>query len=161
MLKSGKIVAVCTSPVRGVPKYQRPSVVVGPYGLVGDAHASRTRVSFKTGQTKFNDRHITLVAQEVLDRLNAELGLNLKPGDLGENFTTVGLGDLSVVKDGTRIQLGSNVVLRVTKQNDPCKNLLTYHPQLLKKVYGQRGLLCTVHEGVGSLVHPGDTVEIS
>ncbi|TSC71587.1 MAG: putative MOSC domain [Parcubacteria group bacterium Gr01-1014_38] len=157
---NGKVVAVCLSDKENVPKYPQPEAEIGPYGIVGDFHAGPTRISRRTGQPKFNDRQISLVAQEALDALNAELGITLKPGDLGENITTEGLGDLSDAQPGTRLRIGPSVILEVTEQNDPCKNLLVYHKLLVKKSYGKRGILAIVREGAEAKLRPGDSIVI-
>ncbi|MCH7758752.1 MOSC domain-containing protein [Patescibacteria group bacterium] len=160
MAKKGTIVAVCISSKGNVPKYPQEEVQVGQYGFVGDIHAGETRMSHRTKQEKFNDRQVTLVAQEVLDSLNQELEIFLKPGDLAENITTEGLGDLSDILDGSLLQIGDRVVLKVTEQNNPCKNILVYHRLLVKKIYGRRGLLAIVKEGVDLRIRPGDIIQV-
>ncbi len=156
--RQGLIVAVSLSGERGVPKHPQSAVRVGQYGLEGDCHAGPRYTNVRTGEEKDNRRHVTIVAQEALDEMNAVLGIALRPGDLAENVLVRGLGDLSDVAAGDRLHLGSQVVLEVTGQNDPCANLLQYHRRLAKNIYGKRGLIARV-ASTGEL-RPGDPVEL-
>lgn len=158
-MRFGTIAAVCISAEGNVPKYPQTEVVVGEYGFIGDIHAGPTRISRRTGQPKFNDRQVSFVAQEVLDTLNEKLGILLRPGDLGENVTTQGLGDLSNLMPGTRIIAG-DALFEVTEQNDPCKNLMRYHRLLVKESYGRRGILAIVVQGTDIPLRPGDGIAI-
>ena len=160
-MKKGIIVAVCISAKPNIPKYPQECVEMGEYGLVGDIHAGAMRISYLTKQLAANDRQISIVAQEDLDLLNAELGIALKPGDLGENFTTQRLGSLSGVIAGMTLQTGT-VVLEVTKQNDPCQNINVYHNQLVKVSYRTRtrGILAVVKWGAGWQIHPNDMIAL-
>lgn len=160
MQKRGKVIALCISAQGNVPKYPQGEVEVGPSGFVGDFHAGETRISRRTGQPKFNDRQLSLVVKEILDNLNAELGITLKPGDFGENITTEGLGDLSDIPDGARLRIGGIVALQVTEQNAPCKNLMIYHRLVVKKSYGRRGIMAFVCEGAGAVLKPGMEIEV-
>ena len=160
MPRIGRVVALCISEVGNVPKYPHEMITVGEFGFVGDFHAGKTRISRTTGQPKPNDRQVSLVAKEVLDNLSQELALELKPGDLGENITTEGLGNLADIPNGWSIKIGETVILEVTKQNDPCNNLSVYHRLMVKSSYGRRGLLATVVGGAGTVLRPGATIEI-
>ncbi len=168
----GRIIAVCTSPFAGVPKYIRDIAVMAEFGFREDFHCKPMRRSFSNpGTEKPNtDRHITVVAQEALDEVNEKLGLKLKAGDLGENILVKGLGNLSNVLDGMEIeiQIGTydehnameKAILVVTGQNKPCKNLNHFHPKLIKEIYGKRGLLCSVKSGIGKFILRGQRVTL-
>lgn len=155
MTKSGRVVAVCSSPVGGVPKYRRLEIEVGPDGVVGDYHAGPFNRHKKRGEPEPNTRQITIVAQEVLDEMNELLDIQLEPGFLGENLTVVGLGDLSDLAPGDLLHVGS-VILEVTAQNKPCNTVAVYHPQLVKTLYGRRGVCAVVR--VPGTIRPGDVV---
>ena len=158
-MKKGRVVAVCTSNKPGIPKHQRKSARVAKFGFAGDFHCKEMRRSFSSGGLKPNtDRHISLLAQEVIDALNKELTVSLLPGSLGENITTSGLGDLSDIPDGTLIHIGSSLVLRIMQQNDPCKVLQPLHKKMVKTIYGRRGILCSVVSGIGSHIYPNDVI---
>jgi MOSC domain-containing protein YiiM len=155
--KVGSVVAVCRRKEKGVPKYPQSEVEIGEYGVEGDYHAGPMRTR-SNGEVEPNRRHITLVAKEVFDDLNRELGTDIPPGGFGENILVEGIGDLSDIKEGELLSFSSGVELEVTGQNDPCKNLMVYHNQVPKRAYGRRGLL-TVVRTTGRL-KPGDTLSI-
>lgn len=160
MNKIGRIIAVCTSPDGGVPKYPRALVQIGLHGLVGDYHNREFRPSHNKSRLGVlmpnNDRHITVVAEEVYDSLNAELGTALSAGAFGENILVRGMGNLGDIPDGARLMIDEGlVVLQVTEQNNPCKNLAPYHRLMVKKAYGRRGLLCAIKYGRDAVLIPG------
>lgn len=128
---------------------------MGLQGVEGDYHAGPTNRHKKSGDPEANWRQITLVAQEVLEGLNARLGIQLKPGDLGENITLAGMGDLSQLNKGDRLFLGADVVLEVTAQNRPCDTIRVYHPTLVEEIAGKRGVAAVVIS-TGAL-RPDDT----
>jgi MOSC domain-containing protein YiiM len=157
----GEIVAVCLGKPGDLWKFPVPEVELGPFGIVGDRHYGPTRRSYKDPtKEKPNDREISIVAQELYDVLNQEFGLTLSAGNFGENLLVRGLGNLSQVLDKTYLWIGKGLVLRVSGQNNPCKNLMVYHTQLVKASYGRRGLLATVVGGVGEKIRAGDSIEI-
>ena len=161
MSKRGQVAAVCISPNFNVPKYYQDWVMVGQYGFIGDIHSGSTRISRRTGQPKFNDRQVSICAQEVYKELNEELGLTLASGDFGENITTLGLGDLSDVTPGAWLIIpNKSIAFEVTEQNDPCVNLQKYHKLIVRKTYGRRGLLAIVRMGAGLLLFPGEPIQI-
>lgn len=158
----GQVVALCTSDREGLPKYSQPSVEVAKFGFVGDFHCRENRPSFKEpGKMKPNDdRHITIVAIEALLHVKQELGITLWPGALGENISVKDVGDLSGILPGTRVSLDrGKVLLLVTGQNKPCKNLQVYHREMVKTIYGRRGLLCQVIAGIGETLTPNCTID--
>lgn len=156
----GRVVAVCISSEGNVPKHPQDEVRVEQYGFAGDHHAGPTRISRRTKNPTCNDRQLSLVAREVLESLHVELGVSLKPGALGENITTEGLGDLSDITNGTLLRIGDSLVIKVTEQNNPCHNLSTYHRLLVKTIHGRRGLLAVVWSGAGSIIRPGDRIYV-
>jgi MOSC domain-containing protein YiiM len=150
----GQVVAVCMSPNGGVPKYSQESIAIGIQGIEGDYHSGPINRHKKTGPAEPNSRQVTLVAQEVLEEMNARLGTGLKSGDLGENILISGLGDLSLLLRGDRLQLGTDVVLEIKAQNNPCNVIRVYHPTLVEEINGKRGVSAIVLNP-GS-VKPGD-----
>jgi len=152
-----------------VGKEPQPSgAVLGQWGFVGDHHNREMRPSFsKPGTFKPNtDRHVSLLALEVINSLNMELGLEMSSGTLGENITTHGLGDLSYISNGSRLIIKNSLecqlaILRVVEQNQPCKNLYSQHRLLVKKIYGRRGLLCVIESGIGKRICRYDSIEFS
>ena len=156
-MTTGTVAAVCLRREKGVPKYPQSEVTIGEYGVEGDYHAGPMRTR-SNGEVEPNRRHITLVAKEVFDDLNRELGTDIPAGGFGENILVEGLGDLSDIKEGAVLSFSSGVELEVTGQNDPCKNLMVYHNQVPKHAYGRRGLLTMVRT-TGRL-KPGDSIAV-
>jgi len=155
--REGQVEAVCLSKEGGVPKYSQQRVTIGPFGVEGDYHAGEiTRHGRDAGMP--NRRQVTVVAAESIDAVAKALDVTIPPGGLGENILVRGLGDLRDVEPGSRLHFSSGVELEVTAQNNPCKNLLVYHPQAVKELYGRRGLLAIV-SAPGEL-KAGDTVSI-
>ncbi len=160
---NGTVVAVCISHVGNLPKHAQPRVTVGTHGLEDDYHNRELRPSFSNrGTFKPNiDRHISLVAIEVIEEMAKLLGKTLGPGALGENITTRGMGDLSQIADGTRIMVGNGVVLRVSQQNAPCKNVrAAYGLEGYQFVEGRRGLLCSIERGFQKIIEPEDHISL-
>ena len=155
--KIGTVVAVCLRAEGGVPKYPQSEVTVGEYGIEGDWHSGPMRTR-SNGETVPNTRHVSLVAKEVFDELNRELGTDIPHGGFGENILVEGMGDLGGIAEGEILRFSSGVELEVTGQNDPCKNLMVYHNQIPKKSYGRRGVLAIVK--TTGRVKPGDTVSV-
>jgi MOSC domain-containing protein YiiM len=154
---TGTVVAVCLRKEGGVPKYPQAEVAVGEYGIEGDWHSGPMRTR-SNGEVVPNTRHVSLVAKEVFDDLNRELGTDIPHGGFGENILVEGMGDLGGIAEGDVLRFSSGVKLEVTAQNDPCKNLMVYHNQIPKLSYGRRGLLAVVRT-TGQL-KPGDTVSV-
>jgi MOSC domain-containing protein YiiM len=157
--EDGRVVAVCTSPAGGVPKYPQEHVAIGTLGAEGDYHAGPINRHKKTGDPEPNRRQLTLVAEEVIEELNARLGIELKPGDLAENVLISGLGDLSHLEEGDRLALGLDVVVEVTAQNRPCSVIEVYHPRLVEELTGRRGVAAVVVSP--GTVRPGDRCSIA
>ena len=153
----GTVVAVSLRKEGGVPKYPQPEVIVGEYGIEGDWHSGPMRTR-SDGEVLPNTRHVSLVAKEVFDDLNRELGTDIPHGGFGENILVEGMGDLGGIAEGDVLRFSSGVELEVTGQNDPCKNLMVYHNQIPKKSYGRRGVLAVVK--TTGRVKPGDTVSV-
>jgi MOSC domain-containing protein YiiM len=141
---------------RGLPKRPVESVRVTKAGLVGDFNLYR--------HEELNDdpdSAVLLVPLETLTQLNSE-GWPVKPGDLGENFTTKGSA-YDRFSPGKTFRLGG-ATIEISRACNPCSNLylLPYvgeakGPLFLKVMLGRRGWYARVTtEG---LVSKGDTIE--
>ena len=156
-MSQGTVVAVCLSATSGVPKQTQERIEIGRYGVEGDYHAGEYRTNGKR-EREVSRRHVTVVAEEALEAAGKALSITIPHGGVGENVLVRGMGDLGDVTEGQMLRFSSGVELEVTAQNNPCKNLAVYHPQVPKELYGRRGLL-TVVRSTGA-VRPGDTLEI-
>jgi MOSC domain-containing protein YiiM len=123
---------------RGLPKPEAPQVRVTSAGVEGDYNVWRQEE--RGGDP---DYALLVIPKETLDQLNRE-GWPVRPGDLGENITTVGL-PYAAFQPPCRFRAGT-VVAEVSKACDPCDNLtlLPYvgrarGPEFLKAMMGRRG----------------------
>ena len=154
----GVVIAVCQREDGGVPKYLQEQITIGKCGVEGDYHSGA--ISKRRGQEgRPNRRQVSILAKEVIDDLNSDLATEIPLGGLGENVVVAGLGDLSDVREGNMLSFSSGVVLEVTAQIDPCKDLMTYHDQLPKRTYGRRGVVSVVVST--GILKTGDAVSLT
>lgn len=98
----------------GVPKLAITEAHVGKLGLEGDRQI----------HTKIHggpDRALCLFSLEVIEALRAE-GHPISPGSTGENVTIAGL-DWAALTSGTCLALGDDVVVELTREAEPCKQI--------------------------------------
>ena len=127
------------APNKHVPMEElREARVLADFGIEGCAHA-------RTG----SGRQVLLVDRETLD------AMELVPGILRENITTVGLNVNSLEK-GHRLRMGK-AILEVTMVCTPCNQMERIRPGLRKELWGRRGMLCRILEG--GLLRTGDRIE--
>lgn len=132
----GRIVAVHLMAQHAFSKTTAPFIeVVKGKGVRGDAHFGvtvqhRSRVARDPAQP--NLRQVHLLQQELLHEVG-RLGMDVRPGDMGENVTTCGI-DLLGLATGTRLKLGATVVLEVTGLRNPCSQIEAFWPGLLHAV---------------------------
>ena len=139
-----------------MPKLPVAEARVTPSGVEGDYNVYRHDVARDDPGMA-----VLIVPLETLNELNRE-GWPVRPGDLGENVTSVGL-PYDAFTPGHRFRIGG-VVVEVTKPCTPCDNL--YHlpyvgvergPEFLRVTLDRRGWYAKVlQEG---LVHQDDPIE--
>ena len=98
----------------GVPKLPVLEVAIGPLGLDGDR---QKHLKIHGGP----DRAVCLYSLDLIQALQAE-GHPLSPGSTGENVTVSGI-DWAAVVPGARFELGSEVIVEVTRYTEPCKQI--------------------------------------
>jgi len=101
MTTEGKVMAVCVSDRKGIPKHDVGSGVLRvDWGIEGDAHAGNWH------------RQVSLLAMESIDKVRAK-GLNVHPGDFAENITTEGMTQIGKVchKGCTIFELSGDCVM--------------------------------------------------
>ena len=151
------VIAVARSAGHTFSKTPQASVrLIAGLGVEGDAHQGatvrhRSRVARNPSQP--NLRQVHLIHAELHDELRAA-GFPVGPGDLGENVTTRGV-DLLRLPVGTRLRLGTDVVVELTGLRNPCVQLEHFLPGLLAAVLsrgadgqivrkaGVMGIVCT------------------
>jgi MOSC domain-containing protein YiiM len=101
-------------------------------GVEGDAHLGETvkhRSRVARDPTRPNLRQVHLIHGELHDELRTS-GLDVAPGQMGENVTTRGV-DLLGLPTGTRLHLGDAAVVEVTGLRNPCAQLEKVAPGLM------------------------------
>ncbi|NLS76668.1 MAG: MOSC domain-containing protein [Chloroflexi bacterium] len=144
MNPQGKVVAVCVSSRKGVPKHDIKSGQLRvDWGLEGDAHAGNWH------------RQVSLLALESIDKMRAK-GLKVRPGSFAENITTEGI-ELYTLPVGTRLRLGGALV-EVTQIGKVCHTKCAIYDLAGDCVMPREGIFVKVLEP-GS-VATGDAVEV-
>ena len=138
----GKIIAVCTSPEKGMIKHDvREGLLLEELGIEGDAHAG------------FMHRQVSLIAVEDIRTMMEKLP-DLVPGSFAENLTTEGF-DLSQLKTGDRLRVGETV-LEVSQIGKECHTKCEVFKKTGDCIMPQKGIFTRVIKG--GRVKTGDTV---
>ncbi|MFC1967103.1 MOSC domain-containing protein [Chloroflexota bacterium] len=136
------VIAVCKSDKKGTRKEPVPQGLLREeYGLVDDAHAD-------------SGRQVSLLATESIDKMRGK-GLELNPGDFGENITTAGL-DLPSLPVGTRLRIGDEALLEMTQIGKECHKACAIRRQVGDCIMPSEGVFARVIKG--GTVKPGDTI---
>ena len=112
-MMTGRIVQISVSD-GGVPKTAVPSARITADGVEGDRQRN---LQYHGGP----DRAVCLFSMERIRDLQLE-GHGIVPGAVGENVTVEGI-DWDTVAPNSRLQLGDDVVLEVTRYTSPCFNI--------------------------------------
>jgi MOSC domain-containing protein YiiM len=127
------VVAVSLSPTHSFSKQPQLQItLLAGLGVEGDAHAGalvRHRYRVRKDPTAPNLCQVHLIHQELFVELSAN-GINIGPGEMGENITTEGL-DLLSFPVGTLLTIGE-AVIEVTGLRDPCNLMNDLRPGLMK-----------------------------
>lgn len=158
----GQIEAVHRSESHTMSKFTRPSIrLLTGLGVENDAHQGttvkhRSRVARDPSQP--NLRQVHLIHAELHDDL-ATKGFPIKAGQMGENITTRGI-DLLALPTGTRLHLGSEVLIEVTGLRNPCTQLDGLQPGLMQAVLDRDAEGNLIRKaGVMGIVLQGGTVQ--
>lgn len=138
------LVSINVSRTKGVRKTPVEQILVGPQGLVGDAHAGDWH------------RMVSLLAEESIAKMQAA-GLDVTAGDFAENLTTRGV-DLLALPLGTRLRVGDQLILELTQHGKECHNRCAIYYQAGDCVMPREGVFATVIEP--GEIHPGDPVTV-
>jgi MOSC domain-containing protein YiiM len=166
----GRVVAVALDDGHRFSKPLLPAIrLLAGLGVEGDAHCGVTvkhRSRVAVDPTQPNLRQVHLIHAELFDEL-AAAGLQVRPGEMGENVTTRGL-DLLGLPVGARLRLGREALVEITGLRNPCAQIDAFQPGLLKAVLGRDAKGRLVRKAgvmgivlAGGEVRPGDPVEIT
>lgn len=165
----GSVVAVSRLERHNISKSTRSSIrLVAGLGVEGDAHAGETvkhRSRVRRDPTQPNLRQVHLIHAELHDTLRAA-GLELAPGEMGENVTTRGV-DLLSLPTGARLRLGAEAVVEITGLRNPCLQLNGLRPGLMNAVLDRDADGALVRKAgvmgvvlAGGEVRPGDMIRV-
>lgn len=141
----GRIIAVCTSPKKGMRKKNVGTAELKPkHGIVGDAHAADWH------------RQVSLLAMESIKKMQ-DMGLKVGPGDFAENLTTEGI-DLVSLPIGTKVKIGETVIGEVTQIGKECHTRCAIYHQAGDCVMPKEGIFIAVLEGGNVSVN--DPIEV-
>ncbi len=139
-----KIMAVCTSDIKGIQKQQQDAVeLVVDHGIAGDAHAGKWH------------RQISLLSYEKIEAFKSK-GVDLDNGAFGENIIVSGI-DLSKLPVGTMLKAGS-VTLEVTQIGKECHQHCNIYHAVGDCIMPREGIFAKVIEG-GTLTK-GDEIHV-
>ncbi|THA23684.1 MOSC domain-containing protein [Streptomyces sp. RKND-216] len=168
-MTGGTVRAVSSNPEYSFTKPNRASVtLLAGLGVEGDVHAGETvkhRSRVAKDPTQPNLRQVHLIHEELFAEVAAE-GFAVRPGDLGENITTVGV-DLLALPTGTLLRLGADAVVEVTGLRNPCVQIDGFQDGLLKRMVHRdedgglvrkSGIMGVVR--AGGVVRPGDPIAV-
>ena len=134
----GKVVAICTSAVRGIQKTPVQSArFQADWGLAEDAHAGHWH------------RQVSLLSADKIAAFN-EKGAGVQPGAFGENLVVEGF-DFRALPVGTLLRCGG-VLLEMTQIGKECHS----HCEIYKKM----GDCIMPREGVFARVLEGGTITV-
>lgn len=142
----GRIRAISVSKQKGMQKVNVPEAELRiDHGIVGDAHAGNW------------DRQISLLEVESIDIIAAK-GAEVSPGDFAENITTEGI-DLSELKIGDKLRLGTEVEIKITRFGKQCHGRCIIYEQIGDCIMPRRGVFAKVSRQ-GS-IRTGDIIEVN
>ena len=137
-MPEGRVVAVCRSDRKGIPKDDiGTGIFEKELGLEGDAHAG------------FAHRQVSLIAMEDIQVARAKLP-SLRPGSFAENLTVEGI-DLEASKVGLRLKVGE-ALLEITQIGKECHSHCA--------IYHQTGTCIMPDQGIFARVLRGVTVDV-
>lgn len=164
-----RVTAVCRDGEHRFSKTPVDEVVLlSGLGVQGDVHLGVTvqhRSRVAADPTQPNLRQVHLIHAELFAEVG-DHGFRVDPGQLGENITTRGI-DLLALPRGTRLHLGNEAVIEVTGLRNPCQQINSFQPRLLKEVLTKNpagdlvrkaGVMSVVQ--TGGVVRPGDPITV-
>jgi MOSC domain-containing protein YiiM len=141
----GRVRAISISKTRGTQKVNVPEAKLrAGHGIVGDAHAGDWH------------RQLSLLDIESIDAIAAN-GANVSAGDFAENITTEGI-DLSELKIGDRLRLGTEVEIEVTQLGKQCHGQCVIYEKIGDCIMPRQGVFASVNRG-GS-IKVGDIIGV-
>lgn len=140
----GKVIAVCTSEVRGTQKKNiHTATFVKDWGIEGDAHAGNWH------------RQVSLLSYETIQEFNRQ-GAGVTDGAFGENLVVSGY-DFTKMEVGTKFRCG-DVELEMTQIGKECHNGCEIFQKMGKCIMPTNGVFARVLQG--GMISEGDELEV-
>ena len=147
MSEKYRILSINVSERKGTEKSPVDSVRLTSLGMDSDAHSGKWH------------RQVSLLDNESIREFAERTGIEISPGDFGENITTGG-GDITLLTPGSILSGPGGVSLLVTQVGKECHgDDCTIYRKVGKCIMPVRGVFCKV-TGTGNL-HRGDILELS
>lgn len=128
-----KVIAVCTSQVRGTPKENVHSAkFLEDWGIEGDAHAGKWH------------RQVSLLSYETIEAFRKR-GADIEDGAFGENLVVSGY-DFRKFSVGTRFSCGE-VILELTQIGKECHNGCAIYQKMGECIMPDNGVFARVIKG--------------
>ncbi|MDO8682672.1 MAG: molybdopterin-binding protein [Armatimonadota bacterium] len=145
MTDNARIGSINTSSEKGDKKSPvADATLIAGFGIEGDAHAGAERQS-------------SLLARESIEKA-ISMGVDLRPGDFGENITTEGF-DLAAVRIGERLRLGPEAIVQISDIGKVCETPCSIGQRLGDCIMPREGVFAKVMRG--GRIAVGDTVASS
>ncbi|UCG63296.1 MAG: MOSC domain-containing protein [Candidatus Zixiibacteriota bacterium] len=117
------------SATKGGKKENVKNVSVTLNGFDGDAHSGTSRA-------------LSLLPCESIEAIKTD-GFDIRPGDFGENITTVGV-DFGLLDVGTKIALGDSVIIEIVQVGKDCHHGCEIKESLGDCIMPRQGLFARV-----------------
>ncbi|MCF0136215.1 MAG: MOSC domain-containing protein [Lachnospiraceae bacterium] len=140
----GKVLAVCTSDIRGIQKTNvGEGCFVVDFGIKGDAHGGNWH------------RQISLLSAERIEEFNQK-GANVDAGAFGENLVVEGI-DFRSLPVGTWLRCGE-VLLEMTQIGKECHSHCAIYQRMGECIMPREGVFAKVLEP--GIIRVGDEMQI-
>lgn len=140
----GKILAVCISEKKGIPKINIGRVeMIKNHGLKGDAHAGNWH------------RQVSLLSYEKIEEFK-KTGVNINDGAFGENLIVEGI-DLPQLPIGTKLRI-NEIELEVTQIGKECHSGCRIYETVGDCIMPREGIFTRVLKG--GIVNTGDEIKV-
>lgn len=133
-MTKAKVIAVSRSGAHTFNKFTREEItLIKGLGVENDAHMGskvKHRYLVRKDPNQPNLRQIHLMHAELFEELEKKGFKKIRPGQMGENITTLGIDLLSLPRN-TILAVGENVLIQITGLRDPCDQLNSIQEGLL------------------------------
>lgn len=156
MMQRGKIFSINRGKARGTAKRAvKEARLIEGFGLEGDVHGGRNlqQVSILAIESI---KKQTVCPRVEKNKLRPKGSNSFGPGDFSENITTEDL-DLTQLKIGDRLRIGTHVVLEISKIGKECHKYCTIYQGDRDCIMSCEGIFTKVLRG--GKINIGDRIE--